>query len=165
MSELEDNQALREEFNRWAEQGRGEEMEEDHFPITLPVLDLMQMSSTWAAARDGWSAYFPSACRKDASWVWIFPTKWCAAREGTTSRWRTRCSSSAAWMKFPGTRIFSRERFRSSRHTTGRIRHAVCARFFECCAKAGRRGSSSTTIETMRIAISGPRSLRLLHTC
>ena len=36
---------LRNEFNRWAEQGRGEEMEEDHFPITLPVLDLMQLSS------------------------------------------------------------------------------------------------------------------------
>jgi len=32
---------LREEFNRWAERGRGEEMEESHLPITLPVLDLM----------------------------------------------------------------------------------------------------------------------------
>src|SRR6266576_177735 len=83
------------------------------------------MFSTWAAARDGWSAYFPNACRKDESSAWIFPTKWCAAREETTSRSRTRCSSSAAWMKFPGTRIFSHERFRSSRHTTGRIRHAV----------------------------------------
>ena len=45
MSEPEDNQALREEFNRWAVAGRGEEMEEDHLPITLPVLDLMQLSS------------------------------------------------------------------------------------------------------------------------
>src|SRR5260370_39218070 len=36
---------LRNEFNRWAEQGRGEGMEEDHLPITLPVLDLMQLSS------------------------------------------------------------------------------------------------------------------------
>src|SRR5882757_6032948 len=45
MPEPEDNQALREEFNRWAVAGRGEEMEEDHFPITLPVLDLMQLSS------------------------------------------------------------------------------------------------------------------------
>jgi arsenite methyltransferase len=44
MLEPEENQALREEFNRWAEQGRGEEMEEDHLPITLPVLDLMRLS-------------------------------------------------------------------------------------------------------------------------
>src|SRR3979490_2625845 len=44
MPEPEENQALREEFNRWAEQGRGEGMEEDHLPITLPVLDLMQLS-------------------------------------------------------------------------------------------------------------------------
>src|SRR3979490_581075 len=45
MPESEDNQALRKEFNRWAVAGRGEEMEEDHLPITLPVLDLMQLSS------------------------------------------------------------------------------------------------------------------------
>ena len=32
---------LREEFNRWAEAGRGEGMEEDHLPITLPVLEKM----------------------------------------------------------------------------------------------------------------------------
>jgi len=35
---------LREEFNRWAEAGRGEGMEEDHLPIALPVLDLMQLA-------------------------------------------------------------------------------------------------------------------------
>src|SRR3984893_11019370 len=44
MSESRDNEALREEFNRWAEQGRSEGMEEEHLPITLPVLDLMQLS-------------------------------------------------------------------------------------------------------------------------
>lgn len=32
---------LREEFDRWAEAGRGEGMERDHLPITLPVLELM----------------------------------------------------------------------------------------------------------------------------
>ncbi|MGB6432241.1 MAG: methyltransferase domain-containing protein [Candidatus Acidiferrales bacterium] len=37
------NDLLREEFNRWAEAGRGEHMEEDHLPITLPVLDRMQI--------------------------------------------------------------------------------------------------------------------------
>jgi SAM-dependent methyltransferase len=37
------NDALRDEFNRWAEAGRGEGMEEEHLPITLPVLDLMKM--------------------------------------------------------------------------------------------------------------------------
>src|SRR5260370_14907435 len=44
MADLKDNQALREEFNRWAEAGRAEGMEEDHLPITLPVLDLMQLA-------------------------------------------------------------------------------------------------------------------------
>jgi arsenite methyltransferase len=38
------NEALREEFNRWAEAGRGEGMEEDHLPITLPVLDRMKLA-------------------------------------------------------------------------------------------------------------------------
>jgi SAM-dependent methyltransferase len=38
------NDALREEFNRWAEAGKGEAMEEDHLPITLPVLDLMRIA-------------------------------------------------------------------------------------------------------------------------
>src|SRR5277367_2297193 len=35
---------LREEFNRWAEAGRGEGMEEDHLPIVLPVLDQMNLA-------------------------------------------------------------------------------------------------------------------------
>ena len=34
---------MREEFNRWAEAGRGEGMEEDHLPIVLPVLDQMNL--------------------------------------------------------------------------------------------------------------------------
>ena len=38
------NDALREEFNRWAEAGRGEGMEEDHLPIVLPVLDQMHLT-------------------------------------------------------------------------------------------------------------------------
>jgi len=37
------NDSLREEFNRWAEAGHGEEMEESHLPITLPVLDMMKL--------------------------------------------------------------------------------------------------------------------------
>ena len=38
------NDRLREEFNRWAAEGRGEHMEEDHLPITLPVLDRMALA-------------------------------------------------------------------------------------------------------------------------
>ena len=38
------NEALREEFNRWAEAGMGEGMEEEHLPIVLPVLDQMQLA-------------------------------------------------------------------------------------------------------------------------
>jgi len=42
----EPNEALREEFNRWAEAGRGEGMEQDHLPITLPVLEKMRLAPT-----------------------------------------------------------------------------------------------------------------------
>jgi SAM-dependent methyltransferase len=37
---------LREEFNRWADSGKGESMEHEHWPITRPVLGLMQIDPT-----------------------------------------------------------------------------------------------------------------------
>jgi SAM-dependent methyltransferase len=37
---------LRDEFNRWAAAGRGEEMEHNHWPITQPVLELMRIAPT-----------------------------------------------------------------------------------------------------------------------
>jgi len=40
------SETLRDEFNRWAEAGRGEGMEHDHLPITLPVLDKMRLAPT-----------------------------------------------------------------------------------------------------------------------
>lgn len=40
------NGTLREEFNRWAEAGRGEGMERDHLPITSPVLEKMGLAAT-----------------------------------------------------------------------------------------------------------------------
>ena len=41
---MSNTQSLREEFNRWAEAGRGEGMEQDHLPITLPVLEKMHFA-------------------------------------------------------------------------------------------------------------------------
>lgn len=41
MPEPTHNEQLREEFNRWAEAGRGEGMENDHLPIALPMLAQM----------------------------------------------------------------------------------------------------------------------------
>lgn len=38
------DETLREEFNRWADSGKGESMEHDHWPITKPVLELMQIA-------------------------------------------------------------------------------------------------------------------------
>jgi SAM-dependent methyltransferase len=35
------NQQLREEFNRWAEAGRGEGMEHEHLPIVEPMIEMM----------------------------------------------------------------------------------------------------------------------------
>jgi SAM-dependent methyltransferase len=46
MSETAPNDRLREEFNRWAEAGRGEGMEQEHLPIVLPVLDRMRIAPT-----------------------------------------------------------------------------------------------------------------------
>jgi ubiquinone/menaquinone biosynthesis C-methylase UbiE len=45
MPEPSHNEALREEFNRWAEAGQGEGMEEDHLPIVLPALDQMKLAA------------------------------------------------------------------------------------------------------------------------
>jgi SAM-dependent methyltransferase len=46
MPEPAQNDRLREEFNRWAEAGRGEGMEHDHLPIVLPVLDRLGLAPT-----------------------------------------------------------------------------------------------------------------------
>jgi SAM-dependent methyltransferase len=46
MSPSTQEQQLREEFNRWAEAGRGDHMEEDHLPIVLPTLELMKLEPT-----------------------------------------------------------------------------------------------------------------------
>jgi len=35
---------LREEFNRWADSGKGETMEHDHWPITRPAVELMRIA-------------------------------------------------------------------------------------------------------------------------
>jgi ubiquinone/menaquinone biosynthesis C-methylase UbiE len=44
MSDQTSEQKLREEFNRWAEDGRGEEMEDHHLPIVEPTLELMNIA-------------------------------------------------------------------------------------------------------------------------
>ena len=46
VTNLPPEQILREEFNRWAEAGRGEGMEQEHLPITLPVLERMRLART-----------------------------------------------------------------------------------------------------------------------
>jgi cyclopropane fatty-acyl-phospholipid synthase-like methyltransferase len=37
---------LREEFSRWSDAGRGEGMEQEHRPITQPVVALMNLQSS-----------------------------------------------------------------------------------------------------------------------
>ena len=46
MTNSQSQETLREEFNRWAEAGRGEGMEQDHLPIALPVLEKMRLAPT-----------------------------------------------------------------------------------------------------------------------
>ena len=46
MASPEADQTLREEFNRWADAGKGESMEHDHWPIAKPTLGLMQIEPT-----------------------------------------------------------------------------------------------------------------------
>jgi ubiquinone/menaquinone biosynthesis C-methylase UbiE len=38
------SEQLREEFNRWAESGKGESMQLEHWPITRPVLEMMHIA-------------------------------------------------------------------------------------------------------------------------
>ena len=45
MSAIDPNDRLRNEFDRWAEAGKGEGMEREHLPIVLPVLDRMNLAS------------------------------------------------------------------------------------------------------------------------
>lgn len=40
---MDKDEKLQTEFNRWAEDGRGEQMENHHLPITEPVLELMNV--------------------------------------------------------------------------------------------------------------------------
>ena len=46
MRQDEKQQQLREEFNRWAEDGRGDDLEEHHRPIVEPTLALMDLQPT-----------------------------------------------------------------------------------------------------------------------
>ena len=43
MSDTAHDLKIRQEFNEWAEAGRGEEMEDHHLPIALPALELMRI--------------------------------------------------------------------------------------------------------------------------
>jgi SAM-dependent methyltransferase len=43
MTEAPNGEQLRAEFNRWAEAGRGEGMEQEHLPIVLPMLELLRL--------------------------------------------------------------------------------------------------------------------------
>lgn len=46
MTKSSTDENLREEFNRWADAGKGESMEHEHWPITRPALGLMQIEPT-----------------------------------------------------------------------------------------------------------------------
>jgi SAM-dependent methyltransferase len=46
MPETKPENQLRKEFNRWADAGRGEDMEREHRPIVEPTLELMNLQST-----------------------------------------------------------------------------------------------------------------------
>lgn len=46
MTEQATNEQLREEFNRWADAGKGESMEHEHWPITRPVVERMHIAPT-----------------------------------------------------------------------------------------------------------------------
>jgi arsenite methyltransferase len=46
MNPSQHNEQLREEFDRWAVDGKGESMEHDHWPITKPALELMKITET-----------------------------------------------------------------------------------------------------------------------
>src|SRR6266481_1978255 len=81
MTESTSNETLRDEFDRWAEAGRGAEMEQDHLPITLPVLEKMRLAPTDNVLDVGCGAgwlpwqphFFAHAISVESSYYWPDP--------------------------------------------------------------------------------------------
>ncbi|HET7841639.1 MAG TPA: methyltransferase domain-containing protein [Terriglobia bacterium] len=67
MSDTSQTEKLREEFNRWAQAGHGEEMESHHLPIVLPMLPLMKIGQREAILDVGCGAGW--LCRMLASQI------------------------------------------------------------------------------------------------
>ena len=80
MAESQPQEQLREEFNRWADAGKGESMAEEHWPIAKPTLELMQIAPDEnvldVGCGAGWlSRILAKASPKAASSGWTSPTK------------------------------------------------------------------------------------------
>src|SRR6266403_1922503 len=118
--------SLREEFDRWAEAGRGEGMEQDHLPITLPVLEKMRLAPTDNVLDVGCGAGWLS--RRLAKLV---PEGRVVGMDISDEMIRHARRSSMDFdnlmfiagevARSPGSPIFSRTRSRWSRRTTGPI--------------------------------------------
>ncbi len=67
---------LRSEFNRWAEAGRGEEMERHHLSITEQTIRLMELRPGERVWRGWWVKVQRVLARSSAL---TSPTKWCGA--------------------------------------------------------------------------------------
>jgi SAM-dependent methyltransferase len=147
MPEPSSNEALREEFNRWAEAGRGEGMEEDHLPIVLPVLDQMKL------ARDenvldmgcgaGWLVRLLAERVPEGRVIGmdISDEMVRRARRNYVAAGKRHVRGWRRPTKFPGTPISLRTRFRLSRPIIGRTRPVACEKSTAFCAKAVRLGS------------------------
>ena len=146
MAEATQHEQLREEFNRWAEAGRGEGMEQDHLPIVLPVLDRMQLQPDDnvldVGCGAGWLSSLLAEHVPEGRVVGIdVSDEMIRHARRRNVNLENVMSLSARPSKSPGTPPFSPAPFPSSPPTTGPIRRARCKKSFASCAKAARPGS------------------------
>ena len=142
MSEATHLEHLRDEFNRWAEAGRGEGMEQEHLPIVLPVLDRMGIEPDDnvldLGCGAGWLSRLLSEQLPEGRVVGIDVSDEMIRR----SRRRHSDLDNAMFVvgaaeEIPWDADFSRRRSPWSPRITGPTRRAVCEKFFACLREGG----------------------------
>jgi len=161
---------LREEFNRWAEEGGGEEMEEHHLPIVEPTLALMNLQPLDrvldVGCGTGWlgkrlAALVPKGqvVGIDVSDEMVRRAQQAGAGFGNLTFLRG-SADRIPWESDFFTKVISVES-----PTTGPIPQADCAKSSAFSRPAVRHGFSSTIIGTIRTVTSGAPSTTYRPIC
>ena len=155
------SESLRQEFNRWAEAGRGEGMEQDHLPIVLPVLDRMRLAPDDnvldLGCGAGWLARLIAEQLPEGRVVGIDVSDEMIrrARRNNAGLENTMFVVGEAEEIPWDANFFTHAISVEVGLLLAQSPSAPCAKFSACCAKADRLGCSSTTTGKTRTRISG----------